>query len=176
MIYGAVFDHGLSRIDPEVAHHRAIDALRAGAPVLRRLRVPHDRPVRVMGLEFPNPLGLAAGFDKNGRVFEALGAFGFGHVEIGTVTALAQPGNPRPRLFRLPADRAVVNRMGFNNDGATAVARRLVARRRRPGARCSASTSASPRSCPTTTRPRCRPTTRRRPGCSRPTPTTWSST
>jgi dihydroorotate dehydrogenase len=83
-----------------------------------------------MGLSFPNPLGLAAGFDKNAVGIDALVALGFGFVEIGTVTGLAQPGNPRPRLFRLPEDHAVVNRMGFNNDGAEAVARRLERRAR----------------------------------------------
>jgi dihydroorotate dehydrogenase len=81
-----------------------------------------------MGLPFPNVLGLAAGFDKNAVGIDALAALGFGHVEIGTVTGEAQPGNPKPRLFRLPEDRAVVNRMGFNNDGAEVVARRLAAR------------------------------------------------
>jgi dihydroorotate dehydrogenase len=82
-----------------------------------------------MGLEFPGVLGLAAGFDKNAVGIDALAALGFGFVEVGTVTGEPQPGNPRPRLFRLPADRAVVNRMGFNNDGAEVVARRLAARR-----------------------------------------------
>ncbi|HVH12404.1 MAG TPA: quinone-dependent dihydroorotate dehydrogenase, partial [Longimicrobium sp.] len=77
------------------------------------------------GIRFPNPVGLAAGFDKGGAWFNALGALGFGAIEIGTVTALGQPGNPRPRLFRLPADRALLNRMGFNNPGAEAVAARL---------------------------------------------------
>jgi dihydroorotate dehydrogenase len=82
-----------------------------------------------MGLSFPGPLGLAAGFDKNGVGIDALAALGFSFVEIGTVTAEPQPGNPRPRLFRLTDDRAIVNRMGFNNDGAEVVARRLAARR-----------------------------------------------
>ncbi len=81
-----------------------------------------------MGLTFPNVLGLAAGFDKNAVGIDALAALGFGHIEVGTVTGEAQPGNPKPRLFRLTADRAVVNRMGFNNDGAEAVATRLTAR------------------------------------------------
>ncbi len=85
-----------------------------------------------MGLDFPGVLGLAAGFDKNGTGIAALTALGFGFVEIGTVTGEPQPGNPKPRLARLPADRAVVNRMGFNNDGAEAVARRLAARRGGP--------------------------------------------
>ena len=84
-----------------------------------------------MGLEFPNALGLAAGFDKNAVGIDALAALGFGFVEIGTVTAQAQPGNPQPRLFRLPQDRAIVNRMGFNNDGAEAVAGRLAKRAER---------------------------------------------
>ncbi len=81
-----------------------------------------------MGIDFPGPLGLAAGFDKNAEGIDALAALGFGFVEVGTVTGEPQPGNPTPRLFRLPADRAVVNRMGFNNDGAEVVARRLAAR------------------------------------------------
>ena len=74
--------------------------------------------MQAFGLTFPHALGLAAGFDKNAVGIDALAALGFGHVEIGTVTGRAQPGNPTPRLFRLPADRAVINRMGFNNDGA----------------------------------------------------------
>ncbi len=132
-LYSTLYKHGLSRVDAEVAHHRTFDALRAAGPVLRRAKRPGGRPVQAMGLTFPNPLGLAAGFDKTAEAFEELGAFGFGHVEVGTVTALAQPGNPRPRLVRLPDDRAVVNRMGFNNDGAAAVAQRLGRRRRRSG-------------------------------------------
>ncbi|MEZ0579963.1 quinone-dependent dihydroorotate dehydrogenase [Nocardioides sp. MH1] len=130
-MYDAVYKHGLSRIDAEVAHHRTFDALRAAGPALRHGPRPKGRAVHAMGLTFPNPLGLAAGFDKTAQAFEELGAFGFGHVEVGTVTALAQPGNPRPRLVRLPDDRAVVNRMGFNNDGAAAVAQRLAKRERR---------------------------------------------
>ncbi|WP_245994442.1 quinone-dependent dihydroorotate dehydrogenase [Nocardioides immobilis] len=132
-IYSTVFKHGLARLDAEIAHHRTFDALRAAGPVLRRVKVPAGTPVQAMGLTFPNPLGLAAGFDKTAQAFEELGAFGFGHVEIGTVTALAQPGNPRPRLMRLVEDQAVVNRMGFNNDGAAAVAQRLAKRGRRAG-------------------------------------------
>ena len=111
-----------------------------------------------MGLTFPNALGLAAGFDKNAVGVDALAALGFGHVEVGTVTGRAQPGNDKPRLFRLAADRAVVNRIGFNNDGAEVVARRLAQRNYLglgPGrARCWASTSARPRWCPRTTRRR----------------------
>lgn len=137
--YRLLFDHVLTRIDPEQAHERSFRALRAAGPVLARAGFPavHDAaPVQALGLRFPHPLGLAAGFDKNARGIDALAAMGFGHVEIGTVTGEAQPGNPTPRLFRLPADRAVVNRMGFNNDGAEAVARRLADRQRRgPGSR-----------------------------------------
>jgi dihydroorotate dehydrogenase len=83
-----------------------------------------------MGLQFPNPLGLAAGFDKDAAGIDGLAALGFGFIEVGTVTAQPQPGNPRPRLFRLPHDRAIVNRMGFNNDGAPSVAARLARRER----------------------------------------------
>jgi dihydroorotate dehydrogenase len=131
-VYPYLFDHGLTRVDPERAHRIAVRAVRAARPVLARRRTP-GAPVVAMGLTFPNVLGLAAGFDKNAVGIDALAALGFGHVEIGTVTGERQPGNPKPRLFRLPADRAVVNRMGFNNDGAEVVARRLAARGRRPG-------------------------------------------
>ena len=128
--YSFLFDHGLTRVDPEKAHHVGFRAVRAARPVLARRRTP-GRPVTAMGLTFPNVLGLAAGFDKNAVGIDALGALGFGHVEVGTVTGRAQPGNDKPRLFRLTEDRAVVNRMGFNNDGAEVVARRLAARGRR---------------------------------------------
>jgi dihydroorotate dehydrogenase len=131
-LYSTLFDHGLTRLDAERAHRLGFRAVRAARPVLARRRTP-GRPVTAMGLTFPNVLGLAAGFDKNAVGIDALGALGFGHVEVGTVTGEPQPGNDRPRLFRLPADRAVVNRMGFNNDGAEAVAARLAARGRRPG-------------------------------------------
>ncbi len=130
--YSFLFDHGFTRIDPERAHHVGFRAVRAARPLLARRPTP-GRPVSAMGLTFPNVLGLAAGFDKNAVGIDALGALGFGHVEVGTVTGEPQPGNDRPRLFRLTADRAVVNRMGFNNDGADVVAARLAARGRRPG-------------------------------------------
>jgi dihydroorotate dehydrogenase len=129
-LYSFLFDHGFTRLDAEKAHRLGFRAVRAARPVLARRRTPGS-PVTAMGLTFPNVLGLAAGFDKNAVGIDALAALGFGHVEVGTVTGEAQPGNDRPRLFRLPADRAVVNRMGFNNDGAEAVAARLAARGRR---------------------------------------------
>jgi dihydroorotate dehydrogenase len=131
----------LRRVPAETAHRAAFGLIRvAGAAgvagLLRRWLGPRDPVLRVraLGLEFPGPLGLAAGFDKDARATAGLGALGFGFVEVGTVTARAQPGNPRPRLFRLPADRALVNRMGFNNDGAATAAARLRRRRRGPGA------------------------------------------
>jgi dihydroorotate dehydrogenase len=133
-VYRHLFDTVLSRTDPEKAHHAAFRAIRAARPVTRlvggrRSRVGRPGTRRVLGLDFPGVLGLAAGFDKNGVGIDALANLGFGFVEIGTVTGEPQPGNPKPRLARLPADRAVVNRMGFNNDGAEAVARRLASRR-----------------------------------------------
>jgi dihydroorotate dehydrogenase len=128
--YDLLFDRVLTRVDPERAHHLAFRAIRAGRPLTRALVRAPRLHVHAMGLTFPNPLGLAAGFDKNAVGVDALGALGFGFVEVGTVTALPQPGNARPRLFRLPRDRAIVNRMGFNNDGAEAVAARLARRAR----------------------------------------------
>ncbi len=138
-MYRVFFDHGFRRLDAEKAHRLGFRAIRGARPVLARRSTPGE-PVEAMGLSFPNVLGLAAGFDKNAVGIDALAALGFGHVEIGTVTGEPQPGNPKPRLFRLPDDRAVVNRMGFNNDGAEAVARRLagrVARREGRAARVS---------------------------------------
>jgi len=129
----------LRRVPAEAAHRAASGLIRVfgWAPglawVFRRWLGPRDPVLRVraLGLEFPGPLGLAAGFDKDARTVRGLGALGFGFVEVGTVTARAQPGNDRPRMFRLTADRALVNRMGFNNEGAAAAAARL--RRRRGG-------------------------------------------
>ena len=135
-MYRLLFRVVLRRLPAETAHRAGFALIRvagaAGATgPLRRWLGPRDPVLRVraLGLEFPGPLGLAAGFDKDARATAGLGALGFGFVEVGTVTARAQPGNPRPRMFRLPADRALVNRMGFNNDGAAAAAARL---RRRP--------------------------------------------
>ncbi len=127
--YRPLFDHVLTRVDAERAHHLGFAAMRAARPLLGALPAGRAEPVSAMGLRFPGPLGLAAGFDKNAVGIDALAAVGFSFVEVGTVTGEPQPGNPRPRLFRLPADRAVVNRMGFNNDGAEVVAGRLAARR-----------------------------------------------
>ncbi|HET7753132.1 MAG TPA: quinone-dependent dihydroorotate dehydrogenase [Anaeromyxobacteraceae bacterium] len=121
----------LFRFDPERIHGLAQGALRVlGQPAVARLVRPAPRPeleTRVLGLDFANPLGLAAGFDKGEVNVAGLFAMGFGHVEIGTITPRPQPGNPRPRLFRIPEFRAIVNRMGFNNDGAEACGQRLAA-------------------------------------------------
>jgi len=133
MVYDIAFTRVLTRIDPERAHQAAIRAIGALAPLSRRIYRSPRAPRTVMGIRFPNAFGLAAGFDKNAIAVPGLLALGFGHVEVGTVTAQAQPGNPRPRLSRLPADRAIVNRMGFNNDGAAVVASRLHRLRRRIG-------------------------------------------
>jgi dihydroorotate dehydrogenase len=122
-VYGAA-RKALFRMDAETAHERTLRALSLAAPVLGRRRPP-AAPVSVFGIEFPNPVGLAAGMDKNGVALRAWPALGFGFVEVGTVTLHAQPGNPRPRLFRLPVTGAIVNRMGFNNAGAAALAARL---------------------------------------------------
>jgi len=133
----------LFRMDPEAAHERAVTAmavLGAVAPACRlmerltQLSPARTRPIECFGLRFPNAVGLAAGFDKNGVAWRGAAALGFGHVEIGTITLLRQPGNERPRVFRYPPQEAVINRMGFNNDGAETVARRL-AKLAPPGAR-----------------------------------------
>jgi dihydroorotate dehydrogenase len=118
--------------DPEDAHRLAIQGLR----MLPSRRQPADSPmlaVRAFGLNFPNPVGLAAGFDKSAEVPDELLNLGFGFVEIGSVTPKPQAGNPRPRLFRLPADDGVINRMGFNNGGGDVILRRMAARANRGG-------------------------------------------
>jgi dihydroorotate dehydrogenase len=134
------------RLDSERAHERGVHlmaTLGKLGPVCGLLERRHRldprrfRPVEAFGLRFPNAVGLAAGFDKNALAWPAAAALGFGHVEIGTVTALEQPGNPKPRMFRYPEQEAVINRMGFNNEGAEKVAARLrkqapVGRRRIP--------------------------------------------
>jgi dihydroorotate dehydrogenase len=120
----------LFSIDPETAHRLTITSLRAISHLdlaLRTLNVfqPSAKPRKLCGLNFPNPIGLAAGLDKNGVALPAWVAMGFGFIEIGTVTAKAQPGNPKPRIFRFPEQNALINRLGFNNDGADAIALRL---------------------------------------------------
>jgi dihydroorotate dehydrogenase len=119
-------------LDPEDAHALAIKALRY-MPVAKAPPDGDELSVRALGLKFPNPVGLAAGFDKNAQVPEALLRLGFGFVEVGTITPRAQGGNPKPRLFRLESDQGVINRLGFNNEGAAAVHMRLAARRNAEG-------------------------------------------
>ncbi|MCE7483667.1 quinone-dependent dihydroorotate dehydrogenase [Microbacterium profundi] len=138
-MYPLLFRVVLSRFDSEFAHHAGMAVIRVlGAPpfswATRAIAAPDPQlQVQALGLAFDSPFGVAAGFDKNAVGVRGLAALGFGHVEIGTITAIAQDGNPRPRLFRLVPDRALINRMGFNNDGAEAASRRLEKlRRRRP--------------------------------------------
>jgi dihydroorotate dehydrogenase len=139
MIYDSLLRPALFRLEPETAHELALRtlALALGTRAAhnfaaRRLSRESFGELRRFGLTFKNPVGVAAGFDKNGIVARELGALGFGFVEVGSVTHVPQHGNPRPRLFRLPRDRALINRQGFNNDGAAALALRL-ARSSRPG-------------------------------------------
>jgi dihydroorotate dehydrogenase len=124
----------LFSLDAETAHHVAMRLLATASHFDLALRVlssfqPPSKPITLFGLTFPNPVGLAAGLDKNGVALPAWAALGFGFIEIGTVTAKAQPGNPKPRIFRFPEQKALVNRLGFNNDGADAIAQRLRALR-----------------------------------------------
>ncbi|MER9441036.1 quinone-dependent dihydroorotate dehydrogenase [Mesorhizobium sp. M0340] len=123
----------LFTLDPETAHGLSIAALRCGLPVAGR--PPQDNRLKVSrcGLDFPNPLGMAAGYDKNAEVPDALLGLGFGFAEVGTITPLPQGGNPKPRIFRLPSDGAVINRLGFNNEGHDAAEKRLAARMGRAG-------------------------------------------
>src|SRR5215471_10613075 len=120
----------LFSLDAEAAHQFAIAFLGSASHIGLALQVlrcfqPSPKPTTVFGLNFPNPVGLAAGLDKNGVALPAWAALGFGFIEIGTVTAKPQPGNPKPRIFRLPAQQALINRLGFNNDGADAIVDRL---------------------------------------------------
>lgn len=140
-MYRLFFSLVLSRLDPERAHTLAYRVIRAlpflgvGSLVHRFTRPDASLKVTTLGLEFESPFGVAAGFDKEGTAIRGLGQLGFGHVEVGTITARPQPGNDKPRLFRLIPDRAVINRMGFNNHGAAAAApiiARAISRRSRP--------------------------------------------
>jgi dihydroorotate dehydrogenase len=130
-VYPTLFKLVLTRIDPEKAHHLAFEVIRwlprlGLGPLAHRFTRPRtDIGVTTLGLHFESPFGVAAGFDKDGHAVIGLGRLGFGHVEVGTLTAIAQPGNDKPRLFRLVPDRAVINRMGFNNAGAAAAVERL---------------------------------------------------
>lgn len=129
--YRLAFRTVFTRLDPERAHHLVVTGLQTAhrfgfGRILEKLSRPGaQQSTDVMGLRFPSPFGLAAGFDKGAAAILPLASLGFGHIEIGTVTAQAQPGNPKPRLFRLVADHALINRMGFNNDGAADVRQRL---------------------------------------------------
>ncbi|WP_449277267.1 quinone-dependent dihydroorotate dehydrogenase [Leucobacter sp. GX24907] len=128
-LYPALFNSVLRRLDPERAHHLAFSVIKAaplaGSFLAQRCAPSPQLAVTAMGIQFPSPFGLAAGFDKNAQGILGLGALGFGHVEIGTLTRHAQPGNPKPRMFRLLRDRAVINRMGFNNGGSAAAVPRI---------------------------------------------------
>ena len=134
-VYPLLFRLILARLDAERAHQLAVVVIRAIprlglTALMRRMTRPHvSLATTALGLRFESPFGVAAGFDKNGEMVRGLWGLGFGHIEVGTVTAVAQPGSEKPRLFRLIADRAVINRMGFNNEGAVAVAPRLRAHR-----------------------------------------------
>ena len=138
-VYKSLVKPLLFHLEPERAHHVVFDNLRRAARVpgtkaLLRALYDYQNPGlarEVFGLKFLNPVGLAAGFDKNAALTDELATMGFGFVEIGTVTPQPQPGNPAPRLFRLPQDEALINRMGFNNDGAAVVAARLARRQNR---------------------------------------------
>jgi dihydroorotate dehydrogenase len=125
----------LFRLPPELVHHLTLRMMRLSGQIgllgslLRVMYSVPDRPVQVLGMQFKNPVGLAAGYDKDGIAWRGLTNLGFGHIEIGTVTLKPQPGNPRPRLFRLPEDRAIINRMGFSGLGSAFVAREMAGKR-----------------------------------------------
>ena len=130
-MYRSIIRPLLFLMNPEKAHHFTFSMIKwlfkiPGVKAIVKLSVGNvSKPVDVMGLKFPNSVGLAAGFDKDAVLFEELGAFGFGFIEVGTLTPKAQDGNPKPRMFRLPADKGLINRMGFNNQGVDAAAMRL---------------------------------------------------
>lgn len=128
-LYPLLFASVLRRMDPEKAHHLAFRVIRSLPLAGRLLRSgctpPRTLRVRTLGLEFPSPFGIAAGFDKDASGILGLGMLGFGHVEVGTLTRYPQPGNPAPRMFRIVSDRALINRMGFNNGGSAAAVPRI---------------------------------------------------
>ena len=120
----------LFRLDPETAHQLTLQLMRIGGnepihSILRAIYSAPSKPVNAFGLTFKNPVGLAAGYDKDAVAIKGLSTLGFGHIEVGTVTPQPQPGNPRPRVFRLPEDEAVINRMGFPGKGAEFVVKSL---------------------------------------------------
>jgi dihydroorotate dehydrogenase len=121
----------LRRIDPERAHDLGLAGLKCVRPLWPALPIPATLALRCFGLQFSHPLGLAAGFDKNGDYLDALGVLGFSHIELGTVTPRPQPGNPKPRMFRVPGNEALINRMGFNNKGVDHLVSRLARARYR---------------------------------------------
>jgi dihydroorotate dehydrogenase len=121
----------LRQLNPELAHDLGLAALKCLQPLWSALPIPATLAVRSFGLQFSHPLGLAAGFDKNGDYLDALGALGFSHIELGTVTPRPQPGNPKPRMFRVPGSEALINRMGFNNKGVDHLVSRLARARYR---------------------------------------------
>ena len=137
MLYKIIFNLVFAKMDAEKAHHLVMFAIkfagRVGLTKLAKLKPTGKGSVQAFGLHFDSPFGLAAGFDKNAVAIKALGELGFSHIEIGTVTAIAQDGNEKPRLFRLIPDRALINRMGFNNQGASVIAQRLEALRDKHG-------------------------------------------
>ena len=121
-MYKFLFSSFLRRLDPEFAHHLGALLIKA----IGLLQIKHsNQSISIMGLRFENRIGVAAGFDKNAKLIRGLHNLGFGHVEVGTVTPKPQSGNPKPRLFRLVSEKALINRMGFNNDGADAIAKRI---------------------------------------------------
>lgn len=124
-MYRFIFNLVFRPMDPETAHHLVASGMKIASKLGLLRSKKRAKPVQVMGLNFENRLGVAAGFDKDAAMVEPLHALGFGHVEIGTVTAIAQAGNQKPRMFRLSQQQALINRMGFNNEGAEAVAERL---------------------------------------------------
>jgi dihydroorotate dehydrogenase len=115
----------LTRLDPELAHDLGLAGLRCLGPLLPAFDPPQGQSVHCLGFTFTHPVGLAAGFDKNGDSLDALGTMGFSHIELGTVTPRPQPGNPKPRMFRIPGQCALINRMGFNNKGVDHLVARL---------------------------------------------------